>query len=64
MKYKATFNYHGEVITLWTHAKSEQHAFSCCIHRLVKMLGVIRVRLYNYFKDQNRYLIEEKEAER
>lgn len=63
MKYKGTFNYHGQNITLWTYAKNERVAFNHFINRLSKEIRVIRINLYNYFKsrDKDNYIIEEKE---
>ena len=63
MKYKGIFNYHGQNIALWTHAKDEHQAFCNFVTQLVEIVGVIRIKLYNYFKgpDKDNYLIEKKE---
>jgi len=63
MKYKGTFNYHGQNIILWTHAKDEHKAFCNFLAQLVPVLQCIRIKLYNYFKstDKDNYIIEEKE---
>ena len=59
MRYKGVFNYHGQNIILWTHAKDIQQAFRNFIAQLVEIIGVIRIKLYNYFKssDKDNYLI-------
>jgi len=62
MRYKGTFNYHGQNIILWGHAKDRHGAFRQFISRLVPIIGINRINLYNYFKspEKDNYIIEEK----
>ena len=65
MRYKGVFNYHGQDIILWTHARDKSRAFSNFILQLVSVLEISRLKAYNFFKGQDRdnYLIEEKEGQ-
>ena len=58
--YKGTFNWKGEVHTLYTTAVNKDVAFTFLVKKLSKKLGVIRVSVYNYFiHGVDRYEIEE-----
>ncbi len=60
--YKGSFNYYGEVINLWTHAKSKNQAFNYFIRKLAFQLDRTRISVSNYFHSgKDNYLIEEKQ---
>ena len=59
--FKGTFNWHGEVLIVWTHAKNEREAFSLMVARLSEKLGYNRAFVSKYFSDpwKDNYKIEE-----
>lgn len=59
--FKGTFNWHGEVLTIWTHTDSEKQAFSLMIARLNNKLDYTRAAISRYFSDpwKDNYKIEE-----
>ena len=63
--YKGTFNYYGEVITLWTHARSEEQAFTYFIKKIAFQLDRTRLSISNYFfSGKDNYLIEQNEGKK
>jgi len=57
--YKGTFNYYGEIITIYTSASNIDHAFTLLINKLSKKVDRLRISVYNYFKGKNNYTIKE-----
>lgn len=53
-KYKGIFNWHGELHTLFTFARSKESALSYFITRLAKILGRRRGLVLNYFLDESK----------
>ena len=59
-KYKVTINWHCEVLTFYTHAKSEKQALKNAINRLASSLKC-HVRLVKYYVEDpefNRWKVE------
>ena len=52
--YKGTFNWHGELHTLYTHASSKSKAFDNFVVQLAKLLKITRLCVYYYFIDENK----------
>ena len=59
--FKGTFNWHGEVLTIYSYARSKREAFSLMIVRLSDKLGLLRVTVSNYFLDpqKDNYKVKE-----
>jgi len=58
--YKGTFNWKGEIHTLYTTALHKDHAYALLIPKLAKILGYNRAPLYAYFAhDKPNHEIEE-----
>jgi len=59
--FEGTFNWHGEVLIIYSHASSEKQAFSMMITRLSNKLDFTRVMISNYFLDswKDNYKIKE-----
>ena len=55
--YQLTFNWHGEIHVIWTHAASEELAFSLAAIRLAKLLDIPRSRVSFYFSGSDKYFI-------
>ena len=49
-KFKGKFNYHGQVFTLYTHAKDLSKARRNLLDQLVKKLGLDRVHGYRMLR--------------
>lgn len=59
--YKGSFNYYGEVITLWTHSHSKKQAFTYFIKEIAFQVDRTRISVSNYFHSgKDNHLIEEK----
>lgn len=52
--YKGTFNWYGEIHTLYTHARSKSKAFDNFCVRLAGLLKVSRRSVYIYFVDEKK----------
>lgn len=61
-RYKGSFNWHGELHTLWAHAKDDKQAFYRMTARLAVKLGYLVYYVRQYFLDPKRdaYIIREK----
>ena len=58
--FKGAFNYYGETMNLWTHAHSEEQAFTYFIKKLAFQLDRTRFSVSNYFlSGKDNYLIEQ-----
>jgi hypothetical protein len=64
MLFKGTFNWHCELHTLYTHAKSENKAFDNFIVQLAKLLKVSRRNVYLHFIDEKKDNFKVKEVKR
>ena len=63
--YKGSFNYQGEIHTIYRHAASTRQAYRLMIRALAKKLSMMQTPLANYFGDSDRYKITvEKEGEK
>ena len=59
-KYKATFNWYGETLVLYTSAKSDKQAYHNCISRIAEICNKPRSIINIYFrKDVPNYHIKE-----
>lgn len=62
--FKGAFNFYGEVINLWTHASSEEQAFTYFIKKLAFRVDRTRISISNYFRSgKDNFLIEEKKKD-
>lgn len=58
--YKATFNWYGELHTLYRYAHSVDAAKGICCLQVAKTLGVSKRRVWNFFNgEKDNYTIEE-----
>lgn len=48
-RYKGSFNWYGELITLWTHASSESKAKSNLLRQLSKKVDISYSYMIRYF---------------
>ncbi len=58
VKYKGTFNYYGQVHTLYRYAPSPERAYKLFILELSIKFGVTEWSLRQYFNGTDRYSIE------
>jgi len=64
MRYKATFNWYGEIHEVWTDAKLPNSAFNKATVKLAKKLGRTKGSVRNYLHGKgNSYNIERKPRE-
>lgn len=58
--HKGTFNWHGEVHVVYSHATNKARALINMVHKLEKILPYDYWKIYGYFKfGENKYEIKE-----
>lgn len=58
--FKGSFNFQGEVITLYTHSKDEKGAFRNLIAQLVRKVEYSGWHLRNYYNgEKDNFIVEE-----
>lgn len=63
--FKGSFNYYGETTNLWTHAHTEEQAFTYFIKKLAFQVDRTRISVSNYFHSgKDNFLIEQIKGEK